>query len=126
MGIEIDPVTGAPIIKSDDKPFTVTSPTGDLPKPQSGKENDGVADALDELQSKIDDENKESHVLGSDIEKTLEVPVVEETSEPGSMRYHTKLEFERKLGRIESIIRRGMDNQQVKHAMRDIKTVLSE
>ena len=119
MGIEIDPKTGAPIIKSDDKPFTVTSPTGDLSKPQSGKENDGVADALDELQSKIDTEYNESHVLGSDIAKESEV-------EEGSMRYHTKLEFERKLGRIESIIRRGMDNQQVKHAMRDIRTVLSE
>lgn len=93
------------------------------------KDNDAVAYLLDELAKPI-------LVGDADLFK----PVVVETGMVGSIEVdyvqpelpmtvnleYAKEKFDQKLKRIEYILYRGMDSQQVKSAIRDIRTVLLE
>lgn len=120
MGIEIDPLTGAPIL-SNVAPFTIptdtksvesTAPLGTVVPVVSG-ENDSVASALDEL------------ALTKSAEEPVMVPSAIDELSLAADSFDEKI-FGMKLKRIESILHRGMDSQQVKSCLRDIKTVLLE
>lgn len=102
--IEIDPLTGAPIIKIDSPPaFTVA--------------NDDVAKSLDTV-AKESEELKRNDA-GQLLERPTNSPIIPISDDP-ILKAHKAGQ----LAAIKSILRNGMDSQQIEKAAKEIEKIL--
>lgn len=127
MGIEIDPVTGAPIVTSGKPaPFTIAD---DAVKSVSS-ENDSVAQALDELDKTMDETAKRAETDEKATTDTNEAKLDMSRNSAGQVLERPTNTpantLKSKLTSIRQVLRNGMDSQQQERAMKEITKILED